>query len=156
MAGLIRQVVSIDDSQFGFVPGRGTTDAIFVIRQLQEKYLAANKRLYMAFVDLEKAFDRVPRKVIWWALRKLGVDERIVCLVQGTYSNARSRVRVGEGYSEEFEVKVGVHSVLSPLLFIIVLEALSREFRCGVPWEDLYADDLVIIAESLEECVRTL
>ena len=128
---LIRQVVSIDDSQFGFVPGRGTTDAIFVVRQLQEKYLAANKRLYMAFVDLEKAFDRVPRKVIWWALRKLGVDEWIVRLVQGMYSNARSRVRVGEGYSEEFEVKIGVHqgSVLSPLLFIIVLEALSCELR---------------------------
>ena len=47
--GLIRQVVSIDDSQYGFVPGRGTTDAIFVVRQLQEKYRAANKRLYMAF-----------------------------------------------------------------------------------------------------------
>ena len=156
--GLIRQLVSIGDSQFGFVPGRGTTDAIFVVRQLQEKYLAANKRLYMAFVDLEKAFDRVPRKVIWWALRKLGVEEWIVRLVQGMYANARSRVRVGEGYSEEFEVKVGVHqgSVLSPLLFIIVLEALSREFRSGVPSEDLYTDDLVIIAESLEECVRRL
>ena len=81
-----------------------------------------------------------------------------MCLVQGMYSNARSRVCVGEGYSEEFEVKVGVHqgSVLSPLFFIIVLEALSREFRCEVPWEDLYADYLVIIAESLEECVRRL
>ena len=79
----------------------------------------------MAFVDLEKAFDRVPRKVIWWALRKL---DWIVWLVQGMYANARSRVRVGEGFSKEFEVKVGVHqgSVLSPLLFIIVLEALSR------------------------------
>ena len=79
-------------------------------------------------------------------------------LVQGMYANARSRVRVGEGFSKEFEVKVGVHqgSVLSPLLFIIVLEALSREFRAGVPWEDLYADDLVIIADSLEECVRRL
>ena len=155
---LIRQLVSIDDSQFGFVPGRGTTDAVFVVRQLQEKYLTANKRLYMAFVDLEKAFDRVPRKVIWWALRKLGVEERIVQVVQGMYANARSRVRVVEGYSEEFEVKVGVHqgSVLSLLLFIIVLEALSYEFRSGVPWEDLYADDLVIIAESLEECVRSL
>ena len=74
------------------------------------------------------------------------MDEWIVRLIQGMYYNARSRVRVGEGYSEEFEVKVGVHqgSVLSPLLFIIVLEALSREFRCGVPWEDLYADDLVV------------
>ena len=144
--------------QFGFVPGRGTTDAIFVVRQLQEKYLAAKKRLYMALVDLEKAFDRVPRKVIWWALRKLGVEEWIVRLVQGMYANARSRVHVGEGFSKEFEVKVGVHqgSVLSPLLFIIVLEALSREFRAGVPWEDLYADDLVIIADSLEQCVRRL
>ena len=107
---LIRQLVSTDDSQFGFVPGRGTTDAIFVVRQLQEKYLAANKRLYMAFVDLEKVFDRVPRKVIWWALRKLGVEEWIVRLVQGMYANAGSRVRVREGYSEEFEVKVSVHS----------------------------------------------
>ena len=53
----IRQLVSIGDSQFGFVPGRGTTDAIFVVRQLQEKYLAANKRRYMVFIDLEKAFD---------------------------------------------------------------------------------------------------
>ena len=133
--GLIRQLVSINDSQFGFVPGRGTTDAIFVVWQLQEKYLAANKRLYMAFVDLEKAFDRVPRKVIWWALTKLGVEEWIVRLVQGMYANARSCVRVGEGYSEEFEVKVGVHqgSVLSPLLFIIVLEALSRSSALGSP-----------------------
>ena len=100
---LIRQLVSIDDSQFGFVPGRGTTDAIFFVRQLQEKYLAANKRLYMAFLDLEKAFDRVPQMVIWWALRKLGVEEWIVRLVQGMYENVRSYVFVGEGYSEEFE-----------------------------------------------------
>ena len=82
----------------------------------------------------------------------------IVRLVQGMYANARSRVHVGEGYSEEFEVKVGVHhgSVLSPLLFIIVLEALSQKFCSGVTWEDLYADDIVITAESLEECVRRL
>ena len=74
------------------------------------------------------------------------------------YSNTRSHVHVGEEYSEEFEVKVGVHqgTVLSPLLFIIVLEALSHEFCCVVSWEDIYADDLVIITESLEECVRRL
>ena len=65
---------------------------------------------------------------------------------------------MGEGFSQEFDVKVGVHqgSVLSPLLFINVLEALSHEFWAGVPWEDLYADELVIIADSLEECVRRL
>ena len=53
--GRPQQTVSIDDSQFGFVPGRGTTDAIFGVRQLQEKYLAANKRLNMAFVDLGRS-----------------------------------------------------------------------------------------------------
>ena len=158
MVSFIRQVVSIDDSQFGCVPGRGTTDAIFVVRQLQEKYLAVNKRLYVAFVDLEKAFDSVPGKVIWWALRKLGVEEWIVSLVQGMYANAQTRVHIGEDFSQEFEVKVGVHqgSVLSPLLFNIVLEALSREFRAGVSWEDLYADELVIIAVSLDEWFRRL
>ena len=52
------------------------------------------------------------------------------------YANARSRERVGEGFSKEFEVTVGVHqaSLLSPLLFIIVQEALSREYRAGIPW----------------------
>ena len=142
-----------DALERGSYCGLKLTEQVMKILELQEKYLAANKRLYMAF-------DRVPRKVIWWAwaLRKLGVEEWIVRLVQGIYANARSRVRVGEGYSEELEVKVSVHqgSVLGPLLFIIVLEALSQEFRSGVPWEDLYADELVIIAESLEECVRRL
>ena len=89
-------------------------------------------------------------------MRKVGVEEWIVRLVQAMYNNARSRVRVGSEYSEEFEVGVGVHqgSVLSPLLFIIVLEALSRDFKVGVPWELFFADDLVIIATSLEECVE--
>ena len=69
-----------------------------------------------------------------------------------------SRVCVRKGLSKEFEVKFWVHqgSVLIPLLFIIVLEALLCEFGAGVCWEDLYADDLVIIADSLEECVRRL
>ena len=127
--GLIRQRIEIKEMQCGFMSGRGTTDAIFIVRQLQEKHLAANKPLYMAFVDLEKAFD------------------------QSMYKDVKSRVRVGDGYSEEFGVGVGVHqgSVLSPLLFIIVLEALSMEFCTGCPWELLYADDLVISAESMEE-----
>ena len=95
--GLVRQRVEIDEMQCGFMSGRGTTDAIFIVRQLQEKHLAANKPLYMAFVDLEKAFDRVPRDVIWWAMCKLGIDEWLVRLVQCMYKDVRSRVRVGDG-----------------------------------------------------------
>jgi hypothetical protein len=155
---IIRQQVDINEMQFGFIPGRGTTDAIFILRQMQEKYVGADRRLYMAFVDLEKAFDRVPRDVIWWAMRKLRVEEWLIRLVKCMYTNARSRVRVNDTYSDEFSVKVGVHqgSVLSPLLFIIVLEALSREFRTGCPWELLYADDLVIIAETMELLLEKL
>ena len=55
--------MSIDDSQFGFVPGRGTTDAIFVVQQLPEKCLAVNNVLDMAFMDQEQAFDSVPGMV---------------------------------------------------------------------------------------------
>ena len=73
--------VCIDDTQFGFMPGRSTTDAIFFVCQLQEKFHAFNNKLYMAFVDLEKAFDRVPRRVIWWALCKLGNEEWLVQLI---------------------------------------------------------------------------
>ena len=126
---------------------------VVIVRQLQEKHLAANKPLYMAFIDLEKAFNRVPRDVIWWAMHKLGIDKWLVHLVQSMYKDVRSRVRQGDGYSEESGVGVGVHqgSVLSPLLFIIVLEALSREFHTGCPWELLYADDLIISAGSKEE-----
>ena len=67
-----RERIDIDEMQFGFVPGRGTADAIFLLRQLQEKYLGKRNNLYLAFVDLEKAFDRVPRRVVWWAMRNQG------------------------------------------------------------------------------------
>ena len=62
-------------------------------------------------------------------------------------------MKLGVGESAEFAVKVGVHqgSVLSPLLFIIVLEALLKKFRTGLPWELFYADDLTLLAESEEE-----
>src|SRR5260221_597331 len=64
----------------------------------------------------------------------------------------------GDCESREFEVKVGIHqgSVLNLLLFIIVLEALSKEFREGLPWELLYADDLALIAESEEKLVEKI
>lgn len=148
----IRRIVEIDDMQCGFTPGRGTTDAIFVVRQVQERFLEKKRDLWMAFVDLEKAFDRVPRDVLWWALRKMKVDEWLIKIVQAMYEGAKTAVRIDGGESEEFGVRVGVHqgSVLSPLLFIIVIEALSREFKVGLPWEVLYADDLVLLADSEE------
>jgi hypothetical protein len=61
----VQNKVRTDDMQFGFTSGRGTTDAIFIVRQLQEKFLGKKQELWMALVDLEKAFDRVPCEVVW-------------------------------------------------------------------------------------------
>ena len=79
-------------------------------------------------------------------------------LIQTMYEHARSKGGVGCNRSEGFSVKVGVHqgSGLSPRLFITVLEALPQEFRTACLWENLYADDLVIIIESLEELQKKL
>ena len=71
----IRCQVSIGDMQFGFMPGKGTIDAIFIMRQVQERHQAWKMKLYYVFVDLEKEFDKVLREVVRWAWRKLGVDE---------------------------------------------------------------------------------
>ena len=77
--------------------------------------------------------------------------EWLVRMVMAMYSGSKSRVRVNDAVGNKLSVKVGVHqgSVLSPLLFIIVLEALSSECRNRSMWELLYADDLVIIAKNL-------
>ena len=88
----------------------------------------------MCFIDLEKAFDRVPRKVLEWAMRKRGIPEAMVRAVMSLYEGATTRVRVGLELSEEFEVKVGVHqgSVLSPLVFTIVVDVVPESVRNGL------------------------
>ena len=74
------------------------------------------------------------------------------------YTSAKTVIRTVYGNSSGFEVKVGMHqgSALSPLLFVIVVEAISREFRVAQPWELLYADDLAVIAETEEELIKRL
>ena len=82
----------------------------------------------------------------------------IVSAAMSMYTGAKTVVRTVYGNSKGFEVKMGVHqgSALSPLLFVIVTEAIAREFRIAVPWELLYADDLAVIAETEEELIKRL
>ena len=149
---IIRERISIDDMQFGFMPGRGTTDAIFILRQLQENILLRTRNCTSHLLTLKRRSIAYQEKSFGGPLRKLGIEEWIVRFVQDMYNNTRSRVRVNNTYSDEFGVKVGVHQglVLSPLLFVIVLEALSREFRTGTPWALLYVDDLVSQPSNVE------
>ena len=76
---------------------------------MQEEYLAKQNKLYMYFQDLEKAFGRVTRKVVEWAMRKKGTSEALVRVVMWLYKGAKTKVKVGTQLSEEFEVNVGVH-----------------------------------------------
>jgi len=89
----IWQQIEVDDMQFGFMKGKGTTDAIFTVSQMQENFRVSGKKLYFGFVDLEKAFDRVPREVIRWAVHKLGVKEWLVSAVMSMYTGDKTVVR---------------------------------------------------------------
>ena len=80
LENIIRGTVKIDEMQFAFCFGLGATDAISILRQLQGKYLVKHGKLHMTFVDLEKAFNRVPRKVFWWVRCVVGL---LKCLVKG-------------------------------------------------------------------------
>ncbi|KAK3512658.1 hypothetical protein QTP70_020884 [Hemibagrus guttatus] len=108
---------------------KSTTDAIFALRILMEKYRAGQRELHCVFVDLEKAYDRVPREELWYCMRKSGVAEKYVRVVQDMYERSRTAVRCAVGQTEEFKVEVGLHqgSALSPFLFAIVMDQLSEE-----------------------------
>ena len=69
---------------------------------MQEKYLATKKELWMAFVDLEKAFDGVPREVVWWASRKVGVEEWLIKMIQSLYIGVTTAVKMKGEESKEF------------------------------------------------------
>ena len=154
----IREQVAVDEIQFGFMPEKGTTDATFILRQTQEKALEGNRELFMAFVDLEKAYDRVPSEVIYSCLRKRGVSEKLVRVINGLYQDSRTTVQCGAGFTESFPVKIGLHqgSVLSPFLFALVVDTVSEGAKRPLPNDFLYADDLAIVAESEEELQERL
>ena len=148
----MQHMVKVDEMQFGFMPGKGTIDAVFILRRLQEDHLDKEKKLYMCFVDLEKAFDSIPKRVLEWTMRKRGIPEAMVRAVMSLYEGAKTRVRVGLELSEEFEVKVGVHqgSALLLLLFAIAVDVITENVKNGLISEMVYADDLVLTSEMME------
>ncbi|KAK3517722.1 hypothetical protein QTP70_016495, partial [Hemibagrus guttatus] len=125
----LRKVVEICEQQYGFMPRKSTTDAIFALRILMEKYRDGQRELHCVFVDFEKVYDRVPREELWYCMRKSGVAEKYVRVVQDMYERSRAVVRCALGQTEEFKVEVGLHqgSALSPFLFAIVMDQLSEE-----------------------------
>ncbi|KAK3547122.1 hypothetical protein QTP86_013017 [Hemibagrus guttatus] len=100
----------------------------------------------------------MPREELWYCMRKSGVAEKYVRVVQDMYERSRTVVRCAVGQTEEFKVEVGLHqgSALSPFLFAMVMDQLSEEVRQESPWTMMFADDIVICSESREQVEENL
>ena len=124
----LREETTIGEEQFGFMPGRWTTDAIFAARQVIEKHREKQKELHLVFIDLEETYDRVPRQEVWRCLREQSVPEKYVRLVKYTYEDARTQVKTSIGLTGKITVRVGLHqgSSLSPYLFDMILDVMGR------------------------------
>ena len=88
--------------------GKGTIEAVSILRQIQEEYIAKQKKLYRCFVDMENTFHRDPRNVVEWELSQKGIPEALATAVMSMYKDTRTKVKFGTHLFEEFEVNVGV------------------------------------------------
>ena len=100
------RIVIDNEMQIGLMPERGKIDAVFILRRLQEEYHDKRKKLYMCFLDLEKAFDRAPRKVFALVMRKKTIPEVSVRSLMSLYEGEKTKFRVDSELSEKFEAKV--------------------------------------------------
>ena len=150
------------EEQVGFRSGRGCIDQIFVIRQLREKHLEKD-RMYAAFVDMEKAYDKVWSADLWATLRGYGMRAKSLGSVKALYKESKACVRVEGDVTEEFVVEQGLGPgcPLSLWLLKVFLDRVAREamvgFQGGVEldscliWISMFADDTVMMAQTAED-----
>ena len=149
----LREGVLVSDQQFGFMTGRSTADAIFALRQLMEKYREGRKDLHCMFIDLEKAYNRVPRQEIWNCLKLKDAEEKYIRLIQDMYKNCKTRVRCAVGTTTDFFAKVGLRQglALSPFLFAIVIDSLTEQIQNVAPRDMLFTDDVVLCDDTCKD-----
>ena len=148
----------IQEEQCGFRPGRGTMDQLYTLARVLEGAWEFAQPVHMCFVDLEKAYDRVPQSILWGVLREYGVDGLLLRAIRSLYHRSQSLVRIASSKSDPFPVRVGLRQgcPLSPVLFITFMDRISRRSHAveGVRFGDLripsllFADDVVLLASS--------
>ena len=98
----LRQNVTISENQFGFMLGRSTTEAIYLLRQLIERFRERKRNLHKFFIDLEKAYEKVSRKVLWWTLMKKGVPIKYIDIIKDMYDGVVTNVKTCGGITSDF------------------------------------------------------
>ena len=140
------------------MPGKETTDAMFGLKMLMEKYKEGQRQLHCVFVDLEKAYNTVPTEELWYCMRKSGMAEKYVPLIQDIYEKSETVVRCAVGTTKSFKVKVGLQqgSALSPFLFAVIMNRITDKVRREPAGMMLFADDIVICKETRKEVEQRL
>ena len=117
------------EAQCGFRAGRSTTDMVFSVRQLQEKCREQRQPLYIAFVDLTKAFDLVSRSGLFSLLKRIGCPPKLLSLIESYHNNMQGTISFNGGNSQPFKICSGVKQgcVLAPTLFGIFFSLLLQE-----------------------------
>jgi hypothetical protein len=105
----LRGVTNITENQFRFMSGTSTMEMIILIRQLMKRCREQKKDLHMIFIDLEKAYDKVPRNVTWWALQKHKVSSKYITLIKDMYDNVATSVRTSDKDTNDFPINIGLH-----------------------------------------------
>jgi hypothetical protein len=108
------------------------------------------KDLHIIFIELEKAYDKVPTNVMLWALQKHKVSSKYITLIKNMYDNVVTIVRTSDGDTNDFPINIGLHqgSALSPYLFALVINEVTRDIQGGIPWCMLFADNVVLMDEN--------
>lgn len=160
------------EPQSGFRPGRNTQDHIFTIKQIIEKKQPQNKNIFLAFIDLQKAFDTVPRGKVWKGLREKGINNKIIKVIQDLYKNNTNYIINNNMKSEGFKTEMGLRQGggLSPTLFNVHMDGIIKKSeqeanKLFIGYRNLerveitagvFADDVVITAGSEKKLQENL
>ena len=125
---------------------------------LLEKWTEGQRAVHCAFLDLEKAYDRVPREEFWERLLLVKTSECYIKIIKDVYDGATTTVRRAAGLTEEFKVSVGLHqgSALSPFLFALIMDKLTEDIRKDAPCDMLFADGIVLSRKNYRELADNL
>ena len=183
LAAFLESSNKLGQEQAGFRSGFSTLDHIFTLHCVINFFLCRKKRLFCAFFDYERAFDKVKRALLWEKLVNSDVNGKFLSIVKNIYAKAKSCIRINKECSDYFPNILGVRQGenLSPLLFALFLndlkpylcehvsglQSMSREaIRVGMNVDEvdsllhmfllLYADDTVICSESEVNLQRSL